>query len=196
MKVVSSAVRLTEQIRSQIAWSKVIQKKVRPQIDITDGQVDAALQKIKSTEGQTEYLVAEIFLPVDSPQQDQSVKQLADRLARELASGKAPFPAVAAQFSQSASASRGGDMGWVQGDQLPEAIAQALAGMKQGEIRGPVRSLTGYHLLLLRNKRTVTAETLPSRDDVRQRIGMEQLDRAQRRYLLDLKSAAFIERRA
>ncbi len=186
---------LNDQIRAQMAWTKVIQKKIRPQIEITDGQVDSYLKKLQANIGTPEYLVAEIYLPFENAKQEADVKQLADRLTGELLARKAPFGGVAAQFSQSASASKGGDMGWVQADQLPESVQTVLAGMKQGEMSRPIRSMTGYHILLLRNKRQITAETMPSRDDVRQRIGMQQLERMQRRYLLDLKSAAFIERR-
>lgn len=186
---------LNDQIRSQLAWTKVIQKKIRPKIEITDTQIDAALQKIKNNEGKQEYLIAEIFLPVDNAQQDANVKQFAERLTAELSNGKAPFNAAASQFSQSASASKGGDMGWVQADQLPQEVGDVLGQMKEGELSRPIRSLTGYYIVLLRQTRQVTADTLPSRDDVRQQVGMSQLDRMQRRYLLDIKSSAFIERR-
>ena len=187
---------LNSQIRAQLAWSKVVARKVRPQIEITENQIDAAIDRLKRDEGKEEYLVAEIYLPVENPDQERDVKQLADRLTTEMKAGKAPFSAVAAQFSQAASASKGGDKGWVQKGQLPEAVDEALGAMKPGELSLPIRSLTGYHILLLRKKREITAETMPTRDEMLNRIGNEQLDRMQRRYLLDLKSAAFIERRA
>ncbi len=186
---------LYDQIRAQLAWTKVLQKKVRPQIEITETQIDAALAKMKASTGAPEYLVAEITLPFEGGRQEAEVKQLAERLTREMAGGKVPFSALAAQFSQSSTASKGGDMGWVSADQLPDVLRDALAGMKKGQVSRPLRTPTAYTVLMLRNTRQITAQTLPSRDDIRQRIGMQQLDRMQRRYLLDLKSAAFIERR-
>jgi peptidyl-prolyl cis-trans isomerase SurA len=186
---------LNDQIRSQLAWTKVIQKKIRPKIDISDNQIEASLQKLKSKEGSQEYLLGEIFLPVDNQQQEANVKQFADRLTAELSSGKAPFTGAASQFSQSASASKGGDMGWVQGGQLPQEVDAVLQQMKEGELSKPIRSLSGYYIIVLRKTRQITADTMPSRDDIRQQIGMSQLDRMQRRYLLDVKSSAFIERR-
>jgi hypothetical protein len=59
-----------------------------------------------------------------------------------------------------------------------------------------VRTLSGYSIVLLRDSRTIAKENLPSADDLRQQIGMGRLDRLQRSYLLDLKSAAFIDVRA
>ena len=56
--------------------------------------------------------------------------------------------------------------------------------------------MTGYHILLVRQKRQITEETLPNREAITQRLGLERLDRAQRRYMMDLRSSAYIESRA
>jgi peptidyl-prolyl cis-trans isomerase SurA len=41
----------------------------------------------------------------------------------------------------------------------------------------------------------MTEENLPSREELTERIGTERLDRGQRRYLMDLRSSAYIESR-
>jgi peptidyl-prolyl cis-trans isomerase SurA len=69
----------------------------------------------------------------------------------------ADFPSIARQFSESASAAQGGDMGWMQMSQLDPEIASALDRMQIGEISPPVRTVTGYHILWLREKRTNAA---------------------------------------
>jgi peptidyl-prolyl cis-trans isomerase SurA len=186
---------LQDQIKGQLAWTKIIQKKIRPQIEITDRQIDSELAKAKANEGTPEYLLAEIYLPVETPQAEGQVHQLADKITAGLSAGKAPFSAIAAQFSQSASASKGGDMGWVLRGQLPTQVDEVVGQMTPGQLSQPIRTLSGYYIVLLRQKREITPETLPSRDDIRQQIGMSELDRMQRRYLLDLKSAAFIDKR-
>lgn len=186
---------LEDQIQSQIAWSKVIQNLLQPQVTVTDNEVDAVIARLKADEGKAEYQVSEIFLPVDSPEGETDVRNLADKLIRQIMDNHAPFGRVAEQFSQSPGAARGGDMGWVQQGQLAQELDSALAQMNEGEVSKPVRSLAGYHVLLLRKKRTMTADTIPSPDAIMQRLGMERLERAQRRHLLDLKSGAFIEQR-
>ena len=184
------------QIRGQLSMLNLVKAKIRPQITITDAQVDAQLAKARENIGKPEYLLAEIYLPVETAQQDGDVRQLALKLVSELAQRKGPFSAAAAQFSQSSSASKGGDMGWMQGDQLAPEIEQFAAQAKPVTLSPPIRTLTGYYIVLLRDRRDITAATMPSRDDIRQTIGMSALDRLQRRYMLDLKSTAFIERRA
>lgn len=187
---------LTDQIEAQLAWSRVIQVRLRPQVDITDGQVDAALQRLEADQGKAQYLVAEIFLPVQAGAPEADARDLAGKLIQQMKEARVPFQRVAMQFSQAAGAAAGGDLGWVREGQMPQEVEDALARMQPGELSPPVRSSMGYHILLLREKSVQSAENMPERDDMRRKLGVEQLERLQRRLLLDLKSAAFIERRA
>ena len=99
------------------------------------------------------------------------------------------------QFSKSAGAPQGGDLGWVGQGQLQRELDEVLPRIAVGEISNPVRTSTGYHILSVREQRVVSEENMPSREDVRSILGTQRLERLQRRYLLDLKSAAFIENR-
>lgn len=186
---------MESQIRAQMAWGKVVQQKIRPQVTVNDLEVDNMIERLRTNIGKSEYLVGEIFLPIDNPQQEADMQQLSLKLTREMLQGKAPFQRVATQFSQSASAKRGGDVGWVQEGQLAPEIEEVLLRMKEGDLSEPVRTLAGYYIITLRKMRVITEDNIPSRDEVMQRLGNDRLERAQRRHLLDLKSAAFIERR-
>lgn len=186
---------MADQIEAQVAWSQVVQAKIRPQVTITENEIDSFLERVRGDIGKAQYQVSEIFLPVETPRDEATVRQLADKLVRQLTEGRAPFPRVAAQFSQSAGASRGGDMGWVREGELEDALNDALSQMKEGGLSRPVRSLTGYHILLLRRKSAMAEDAIPARADVYNKLGMEQLDRLQRRLLLDLRAGAFIENR-
>lgn len=186
---------MDRQIKSQIAWGRMVQQKIRPTVVVNDLEVDSMLERLRRNVGKDEYLVGEIFLPIDTPTEEPQVSQLAQKLTREMVQGKVPFPRVAAQFSQSASSKRGGDMGWVEGDQFPEEIVEVLARMNEGDLSDPIKTLSGYYIITLRKKRTITEENIPSRDEMFFRMGNERLERAQRSHLLNLKSSAFIERR-
>lgn len=186
---------LDRQIKAQLAWNKVIQKTVRPQISVSPSDVAALKERMRLNIGKTEFLVSEIFLPVDDQINESDVRQLANKLVSELGEGKAPFAAVARQVSRGAGSEKGGDMGWMQEGRLPDDFDAALKVMPEGAISQPIRGANGYHILHLRKKRIFAEENIPSDDDLTDQIGFERLDRAQQRYLLDLKSAAFIERR-
>jgi peptidyl-prolyl cis-trans isomerase SurA len=116
-------------------------------------------------------------------------------LSSDIRGGKASFMKVAQQFSKAAGAASGGDLGWIQQGQLPDELDSVLPRMQEGGVSKPIRSLSGFHIMLVRKKRVISEETIPARDAVRQAIGLERLDRLQRQYFLDLKSSALIENR-
>ncbi len=148
---------LSSQIRAGISWNKVIQRELRPLVDVGDDEVDAMIERMKKSAGKDEYHVGEIFLAVDNPKDEDRIKQFADNLVQKLKSG-GNFGSIANQFSQSSTAASGGDIGWVQQGQLPADLNRALMEMKPGDIAGPIRSASGFHILGLREKRTITIE--------------------------------------
>jgi peptidyl-prolyl cis-trans isomerase SurA len=186
---------LESQIRSTIAWGKLVQRRLRPSIEIGQDEIDQVIQRIQANAGKPEYLAAEIFLAVDTPEREDDVRRLADRLYEQIGQG-ASFPAVARQFSQSAGAVNGGDLGWVQQGQLPEELDGALKQLRPGQATRPIRSITGYHILMLRDERTVGgANSLPPREQIMNSLGQERLDMLQRRLLRDLRRSAFVDLR-
>ncbi len=142
-----------EQIRVGLAWQKVIQRRLRPTLEVSDEEIDEQIERLASGQGRTENLLAEIFLAVDSPEQDDEVRQTAMGLIEQMVRG-APFAAVARQFSQSAAAGSGGDIGWIQSGEFEDAINSAIEALRPGQITPPMRSISGYYLYLLRDRRS------------------------------------------
>ena len=186
---------LRRQIKAQLAWNKYIKERLRNEVDVSDRDVDTRIERLKAKVGQTEYLVSEILLPLDNPKRNNEVRQFAKRMADELQTKKAPFGPVAAQFSKAAGAEKGGSLGWVQQGQMEEGLDKILVTMEEGQISNPIETPSGLHLLWLQKKRTLTEDAIPPRDELTNMIGYERLDRVQQRVLLNLKSAAFIDRR-
>ncbi len=186
---------MEDQIRAQLAWSKVVQAKLRPQVVVSDGDIDNHLERLTANTGKPEYLLSEIFMPVEKPDEEAQTRQLAQKLVQEIRSGKAQFFKVAQQFSKSAGAPQGGDLGWIAQGQLQQELDQILPRIEAGQVSDPVRTASGYHILNVREQRMIAPENLPTREDVMASLGLQRLERLQRRYLLDLKSAAFIENR-
>jgi peptidyl-prolyl cis-trans isomerase SurA len=143
---------LTTQIESSLAWQKLTQRKLRPRLDIGDDEVEETLKRIEANRGLPELHVAEIFLTVDAPDQEEEVLRNLERLVGEMQKG-ARFPALARQFSQSATAASGGDLGWVQQGQLDEQLDEILKQMPIGTISKPVRTIGGWHLVALIDRR-------------------------------------------
>ncbi len=186
---------IEDQIKAHLSWGLVVQKKLRPRVSITERDVDDVLERLKKSAGQPEYLLAEIFLPADNAQVEGKVKQLAASMVTEIRAGRASFFKLAQQFSKSAGSSNGGDLGWVAENQLPQELREGVKDLAAKEVSAPIRTPHGYHILLVREKRQLSSDKLPSRDDVYQMLGQERLDRLQRGYLLDVKASAFIDNR-
>ena len=145
---------LEAQIRNSLLWNKVVQRELRPRVEVGDEEVDAVVDRIRADAGKKEYLVSEIFLAVDNPKDEDQVKQVAEDLVGKIRSGT-NFPAVARQFSQGTGAIQGGDIGWIQQGQLSPVLNRVLAASDVGKISDPIRTSNGYHILGIRDRRTV-----------------------------------------
>ncbi|HUN53256.1 MAG TPA: peptidylprolyl isomerase [Candidatus Sulfotelmatobacter sp.] len=146
---------LDPQLRAEIAWSRILQEQEAPTIDISDEDVADAIAKLKANRDQPESLVSMIFLPVDTPDQDEPVRTSAQRIVADLHNNN-NFAAAARQFSRDQTAQAGGDIGWVQAGTLPEEVDSTLAKMQPGQISDPIRSLGGYYIIQLRERRQAT----------------------------------------
>lgn len=156
---------LQNQIKADLAWQKLIQQRLAPRVTISDDEIDAALLQAQETSKQPQYLLSEIFLAVDTPSAEEQVKQNMQGIILQMKQG-ANFSAIARQFSQSATGSSGGDMGWVTLSDLPESVANAVRSLAPGALSEPIRGPGGYYIIGLRQKRsaagTMTAAAPPS----------------------------------
>jgi peptidyl-prolyl cis-trans isomerase SurA len=145
---------LNQQLRAEIAWSKVVRRRILPSVVITDEEVELAVQQLKRDAGGIENLLAEILLLVDNPDEEEAVRRDAVRIIEQLRAGAA-FPAMARQFSNGSTASAGGDLGWVRPGTLPEEVEQVVAKLQPGQLSEPIRSTTGFHIVLVRDRRRI-----------------------------------------
>lgn len=186
---------MRDQIKTQLAWTKVIQKRIRPKVEVTDSDIDNELQNIKDKIGKDQFKVAEIFLPVAEQNKKLETKNFATKLSEQLQSDPSAFMKAARQFSQSPGANQGKTIGWVMQGVLPKEVDTVLPSLQKGKVSAPIETLTGYYIVLLEDKRQLANDKLPSREEILEKIGMQRMDRAQRRYYMDLRSQAFIDKR-
>ena len=145
---------LLSQVRAEIAWSDLINRRLRPQIAVGDEEVEQVISRLEDSAGQFEYLVSEIFLIVDNPNKAEEVRATADRAVAQLREGT-PFQAYARQFSQAATAAVGGDLGWVAEGRLAPVLDEALSSMEVGDISQPIRAAGGFYVLTMRDRRRI-----------------------------------------
>jgi len=147
---------LVDQLTAGIVWAKLVRRQAAQTADISDEEIDEAVKRAKEHASEPQSRVAEIFLAVDNPAQEGEVRAVAEKLTQQMRQG-ARFSAIAQQFSQSATAAVGGDIGWLRPDQLPPELGKAVSALRPGELSAPVRVGGGYYLLLVVDRRTGTS---------------------------------------
>jgi peptidyl-prolyl cis-trans isomerase SurA len=145
---------LYDQIRAQIGWARLLRGMLGEQANIPDAEVEEFLNAQRARTGQPEFLVSEIFIPVENPGQEAQVRRFVTDVIQRLRQG-VPFAMVAAQFSQSQSAIQGGAMDWMTADRFDPAVANILRQMPEGAISNPIRVPGGFEIVQLRDKRTL-----------------------------------------
>jgi peptidyl-prolyl cis-trans isomerase SurA len=142
---------LVAQVRTQLGWEQVLRQVVAEMGRPTPADIDRQLQVMKDAGAQPQYNVGEIFIPVNSPAADPGAEKFANTVITELRGG-APFPIIAAQFSQGETALQGGALGWVGADQLDPAVAQLVTQMPIGAVSNPVAVAGGLVIVQLRGR--------------------------------------------
>lgn len=142
---------LIAQVRTQIGWNQVLRQVVGAMGRPTDADINRQLALLKQDKGQPQYNVGEIFIPINSPQASAGADKFANTVITQLRQG-APFPIIAAQFSQGETALQGGALGWVGADQLDPAVAKIVAEMPVGAISNPMPVAGGIVIVQLRGR--------------------------------------------
>lgn len=144
---------LQTQLKADIAWQKLVQQRLAPRVTVSEEEIDSVMARTQESASSNQYLAAEIFVAVESPDQEAQAKESIQNIRNQLAQG-ASFAAMARQFSKKSTASGGGDMGWITDADVTPEVAKALQQMHPGTVSEPIRSAGGYYLIGMREKRT------------------------------------------
>ncbi len=157
---------LIDELRVQLGWLEVVRQVMGTATKVSDADIAEQMRRDKQDRGQPEFQVGEIFIPVDDPAKTADAQRFAETVIGQLREG-APFPVVAAQFSQSQTALEGGDLGWVHANQLDPAVASVLASMPPGAISNPIAVPGGITIVTLHARRD-GGQTMSTMIDLRQ----------------------------
>ncbi|MDD2767532.1 MAG: peptidylprolyl isomerase [Methylococcus sp.] len=142
-----------EQVRGEIQMGRLRASQINNQIKISDREIQHYLES-QSGAGRVsdrEYRLGHILIATPreaAPDQVKKARERADKLVKELKSGL-DFKDASIRYSDDPQALEGGDLGWRKLSEIPSHIAEAVEGMKDGEISEPIRSPGGYHIVKL-----------------------------------------------
>lgn len=114
---------------------------------------------------------------------------------RERIENGASFGDLARQYSEDGSASKGGELGWVNpGDTVPD-FEKAMNDLQPGQLSAPVRSPFGWHLIQVQERRSQDMSKEAARIKARQEIRTRKADEAYQDWLRELRDRAYVEYR-
>ncbi|NJD05002.1 MAG: molecular chaperone SurA [Methylococcaceae bacterium] len=142
-----------EQIRGEIAVGRFRASQVNNQVKVSEQEIQNYLDS-RSGEGASrdaEYLFGHILIRTPqaaSPEAVQKARDKAEKVLAEIRKGL-DFKEAALGASDDEQALKGGDLGWRKKSQIPSLFAEYADSMKEGEIEGPIRSSSGFHIIKL-----------------------------------------------
>ena len=143
---------LEDQMKAEIAWSRVMSGLYGSRIRISDNQVDDQMERLRSSLKKTQYRVAEIFLYAPDAETKEQALQAADTIIEQLNQG-ADFRIAAQRISSAPTAATGGDMGWITAEDLEPELASAIQASSPPTLLKPISVADGVYILNVLAKR-------------------------------------------
>lgn len=162
-----------DQIRAEISWNKLANRMLGSRIRVSDAEVNERLISYQKNQKKPEHQISEIFLPIDSVDQEQKSLKLADRLYKQLQKGVS-FSSLARSFSRGPTANSGGQLGWIRQGRLDNKLQEVLNNMREGQHSKPVRSTAGVYILYL-HKRRLPSQRQADNTKSRTQVTLQQL---------------------
>ena len=178
---------LKTQIRNQLVTQKLVETLAANQ-KISDSDIQAYYDKNKSQFFQKAAKRAShiLFKPED--------KATAAKVLKQIQAGTITLAAAAHKYSiDTATASKGGDLGWPTTAYVPEFQA-ALDKLNKGQVSGLVQSPYGWHIIQVTDVRSGSQQPLSEvKSQIQQIIVQQRRSDAYQQFLNDLRKNAKIE---
>lgn len=184
-------------VRAQLLRVRLIQSEVLPKIAVSDGEVEAMLQRLYPNGlVETWMTTSHIFVSVapDAPaaEVDEAEKRIAE-IERRLKSGTS-FESLAAETNVDATSRTGGRVGRFDIGSLDPNYEAAAQRLKVEEVSGPVRSQFGIHLIRLDAMEQKPFDDLETvRDRARMAVRGEKIEAEEKLYVAELRKKVFVE---
>lgn len=176
------------QIKSDLAWVRLVKKKNMAD-GITQKELEEAMEEARHDLNEPKFMVSEIFIKKEKAK---DLNILVNKLRED-----PRFDLYALQFSDSASASKGGSLGWINKEKLASPLEKALDKLKEGQVSDPVFLNNGYYILKLEKTFNPKKDKpqMPTQDEMRNFLTSQKMEDFAQKYLQDLRQNAVIELR-
>jgi peptidyl-prolyl cis-trans isomerase SurA len=187
-------------MRKQLLQFKVINQEVRSRVSVGDDEVRSFYaQSVRQAAGdQMQVHLRQIFLiipPGATTAQVEEKHRLANKIVADLRSG-ADFSQLAKQYGDDAASKAGGDLGTLQRGDLPTELREPVVGMDAGDLRGPIASDRGLHILQLVEKKNSEVRPFEEvKEEMRRQIYEQNMEKAVQNWTKELRRKAHVDLR-
>jgi len=150
-------------MRNEIVINQLRGREIGGRIKVTDREVDHYLEtQDKIGDASIQYHLGHILVAVKegaSASEIQKALAKAGDIVTKLRGG-ADFTQVAMTQSDDANALKGGDLGWRTMSEMPTLFVTDASNMATGDIGGPIRSPSGFHIIKMLETKGVGQHTI------------------------------------
>lgn len=183
-----------QNLKKEIMISE-LQQKVVGRIVITDQQVDSYLAGAGTASTSKAFHLEDILIPLSGSPTSQEVataEKRAESVMDKLKQG-ANFNQLAVAESGGEDALQGGDLGFRQLPELPEAFAKRVVTMHPGDLSGPIRTANGWHIIKLVAIEGGASTAGPTKEQVRNLLYQRKYNEAVDNWLMQLRHSVYIK---
>ena len=141
-----------DEVERQLIIRRLVDREINNRVTVTDSEIEYVMRQLAAGgQADQEFNLAHIFITVPeaaSPVAIQAARYTAEKAKAAISAGE-PFERVAATYSQSDDALRGGALGWRKAGQLPDMYLDALKKLEAGQTSDVLRGPNGFHIVKL-----------------------------------------------
>lgn len=181
-----------DQIKAGLLWKKTVTKFLRPDISVSDKEIEKRQTKLEKIKVQKLYSISEIILPLDV-QNPNTSKLVANKIANE-AREKNNFAELAKKHSAGRTGKKGGYVGLIPADKVVEPLASMIKSTPQGEVSAPKLVEDAMYVIVKVNQ---IKEVGPPKDEksIEDMLVVEELEKDSKKYIKKLRQKAYIEKK-
>ena len=183
---------LRQNIERSIVRRMVMERDIRPRVEVSEAALQAEYEKTKATEFTKP---ATVTLQEILVKEDQGGLRLAKELVEKARAGE-DFEALARQYSAAASRANGGDIGQITENDMHPDLRKVATALPVGGVSDPLPVETGYRIVRVVAK--TSGSTTPyesAREKVHDRLMMQSFEKEYADYLAELRKTAQVELR-
>jgi len=141
-----------ERLREEITTTEVLRANVQRRIYISPQEIDT-MTKLMEEQGASneQYNIGHIMIALPNQPNAEQIKEAEDKAqtVMKLLRNGSDFKKIAIASSSADTALEGGDMGWMNINEMPTLFADQIRGKKKKDLIGPLRSGAGFHILTI-----------------------------------------------